>query len=75
MRPPGPREVEDEIAFQIEMTILELVAGGMSHENARLEAAHPFGDTGIVNAECQELTSSVPCSRSRSVVIGVPLKC
>ena len=55
MRPPVPREVEDEIAFHIEMTIRELVAGGMTHENAQAEAVRRFGDTGMVNAECQEL--------------------
>ena len=58
MRPTVAREVEDEIAFHIEMTVRELVAHGMSLENARAEATRRFGSVASVNAECQELGRS-----------------
>lgn len=52
------REVEEEIAFHIEMTTRELVTAGLSPENARAEAARRFGSVDVVNAACQQLGRS-----------------
>src|SRR5688500_502745 len=42
------RAVDDEIRFHFEMTVKELVAGGLSEPDARREAERRFGDVGIV---------------------------
>ena len=38
------REVDDELQFHFEMTLRELMAGGMSPDDARREARRRFGD-------------------------------
>ena len=42
------RAVDDEIRFHFEMTVKELIAGGLSEPDARREAERRFGDVGIV---------------------------
>src|SRR5688572_3362812 len=38
------RDLDDELRFHLEMTIEELVKGGMTPEQARREAVRRFGD-------------------------------
>src|SRR4029077_12873025 len=40
------RAVDDELRFHFEMTMKELVAAGLTPEEARREAARRFGDIG-----------------------------
>ena len=47
------REVVDELAFHLEMTIRDLMEQGMSEQQARTEAERRFGDAASVNAECR----------------------
>jgi predicted permease len=47
------KEVDSELAFHIEMTTRELVAGGMTEQQARAEAQRRFGDAASVSAECR----------------------
>ena len=42
------RAVDDELRFHFDMTVKELVAGGMSEADARREAERRFGDVGLV---------------------------
>ena len=44
------RDIDDEIEFHIEMLTRDLVAGGMSREEARAEALRRFGDVDAVRA-------------------------
>jgi predicted permease len=47
------REVDNELAFHIEMTTRELMARGMTRQAAEAEARRRFGDSASVNAECR----------------------
>ncbi|HEY4218997.1 MAG TPA: ABC transporter permease [Gemmatimonadaceae bacterium] len=46
-------EVDSELAFHIDMTVRDLVARGMSEQQARAEAQRRFGDATTVTAECR----------------------
>jgi predicted permease len=48
-------ELDDEVRFHIEMRIRELVAGGMSEDDARAEALRRFGDTDDLRDYCQSI--------------------
>jgi predicted permease len=48
-------EVDDELAFHVEMRVRQLVAGGMSPEAARAEAIRRFGDFDRVTRACREI--------------------
>ncbi len=63
LRPNPDADVEDEIAFHLEMRAKELAATGMSLDAARLEAQRRFGDMARVQAECRRMERA----RSRSV--------
>src|SRR4051812_14517805 len=47
------QEVENELAFHIDMTIHELMSTGMSEKQARTEAERRFGNHAGVDAECR----------------------
>jgi predicted permease len=47
------QEVDSELAFHIDMTVRDLVAHGMSEQQARIEAQRRFGDAAAVTAECR----------------------
>lgn len=49
------REVEDELAFHLEMRTRELIASGSSPSAAREEARRRFGDLDEVRKECSVL--------------------
>jgi putative ABC transport system permease protein len=46
-------EVDDELAFHVEMTTRELVTSGMSEAQARAEALERFGDAASVGDQCR----------------------
>ena len=46
-------EVENELAFHLEMSTRELMDRGMTRSNAQLEAVRRFGDNASINAECR----------------------
>ena len=51
-RAPVEREVDDELAFHLEMRARELIAGGMNPAAAREEARRRFGELDGVRKEC-----------------------
>jgi predicted permease len=53
--PDVPADVEDELAFHLEMRTRALVARGMEPEAARAEAVRRFGDLHRVRRECEEI--------------------
>src|ERR1051326_304930 len=65
-RPRIEAEVDDELAFHVDMTMQMLVAKGMSTANARAEAVRRFGDIAVVAAECQRFGRQRDRSRSRA---------
>ena len=46
------REIDDELAFHIDMRTTRLIAAGMSPEDARQEAIRQFGDLQSVREDC-----------------------
>lgn len=50
-----PREVDDELAFHIEMRTRRLIEEGLSPEAARAEALRQFGDVRAVRDDCVTL--------------------
>lgn len=52
-RAPVEQEVDDELAFHLEMTTRELMEQGMTRSQARTEAERRFGDAAVVNEECR----------------------
>lgn len=49
------RELDDELAFHIEMRARQLVAAGMDPDEARRDALRQFGDVAGVRAQCLTL--------------------
>ena len=58
-------EVNAELRFHIEGRIAELVARGMSHEDAEAEARHRFGDYARIETEVEDIDAGM--ARRRSV--------
>lgn len=54
VRPNVPADVDEELAFHIDMRVERNVALGMSPEDARRDAQERFGDTGAVRARLVE---------------------
>ena len=54
-RVPVDQEVDEEIAFHLEMRTRELVAQGMDPESARQVAARRLGDLGSLKQACLDL--------------------
>jgi predicted permease len=62
LRPNPDGDVEDEIAFHLEMRAKEIAATGIPLDEARREAQRRFGDMARVQAECRRMERA----RSRS---------
>jgi putative ABC transport system permease protein len=62
LRPNPDADVEDEIAFHLEMRAKEIAATGVPLDEARHEARRRFGDMARVQAECRRMERA----RSRS---------
>jgi putative ABC transport system permease protein len=54
-RPPVRQEVDEELSFHVEMRVRELVASGLTVEEARAQAVQRFGDIEEVRAACRSL--------------------
>lgn len=54
---PIDREIEDEIAFHFEATVAELLARGLTPDEARREAARRFGDLSQVRRDLHHIDS------------------
>jgi predicted permease len=54
-RPPVAEEVRDEFGFHLEMRVRDLIAAGLSPEEARAEAIRRFGNLQHTTATCQAL--------------------
>ena len=64
------RDVDDELAFHLEMRAQRLVAGGMPPEAARREALRQFGDIGVVRDDCVIMDEQRERAISRADVFG-----
>lgn len=64
-RVPVQQEVDEELAFHLEMRTRELVAGGLSPEEARRQAAARLGDLTALTRACVDL------GRKRDRELGV----
>src|ERR1051325_1600145 len=64
-KPDAKRDVDDEVAFHLEMKIRELMEKGMSEEEARREASKSFGDVQAIRAELREERASRNEERAR----------
>jgi putative ABC transport system permease protein len=53
-RPDAPRDVSDEIRFHLDMRAQELMAQGLSKDDAWREARRQFGDVAAIEAECRD---------------------
>jgi predicted permease len=58
LRPPAEREVEDELAFHLEMRARELQEQGMDPKAARLAAERRFHDLAATRRECRRIAES-----------------
>src|SRR5688572_13507857 len=50
-KPDPKRDVDDEVAFHLEMRARELIEQGMSPDEARQQAALAFGDVGSIRSD------------------------
>jgi putative ABC transport system permease protein len=57
------RDVDTELSFHLEGRVEELVAGGMSREEAEREAQRRFGNRGLVEAEMEQIDFSAQRQR------------
>ncbi|MGE0439956.1 MAG: ADOP family duplicated permease [Gemmatimonadales bacterium] len=65
-RPPVDREVDDELAFHVEMRTRDLIAAGMPPDQARAEALRKLGDLGAMKARLNRLGEERDRTRRRS---------
>jgi predicted permease len=65
-RPSVNEEVEEELSFHVAMRMRELIAGGMSPQEAREEAQRRFGDLPEVEAQLRRLGTQRDREQSRS---------
>jgi predicted permease len=64
------REVDDELAFHLEMRTQRLIAAGMSAEAARREALRQFGDVSTVRDDCVTMDTQRERAMRRSFFTG-----
>jgi predicted permease len=57
MKPPIDQEVRDELSFHLEMRIRDLIAEGLSPDEARAEAQRRFGNIQRTTATCRVLAT------------------
>jgi predicted permease len=62
------REVDDELAFHLDMRVQRLVAAGMSPEAARSEALRQFGNVDDVRQDCMRMDEQRERAMSRANV-------
>ena len=64
------REVDDELAFHIEMRVQRLIAAGWSVDAARAEALRQFGDVANVRDDCVTMDQQRERAMSRANLFG-----
>src|SRR5947209_14913371 len=64
------REVDDELAFHLEMRTQRLIAAGWSVEAARQEAVRQFGNVDIVREDCVMMDQQRERATHRANVVG-----
>jgi predicted permease len=64
-RPDARRDVDDEIRFHLDMRAQELIAQGVSREQAWIEARRQFGDVAAIEAECRVVRADRARERGR----------
>jgi len=69
-RRPVEEEVENELAFHLEIVQRDLIARGMTPDAARAEALRRFGDIPSVRAACERLGRQREQQRSRAELLG-----
>src|SRR6185503_7618326 len=60
------REVDDELAFHLDMRVQRLVAAGWSYDDARHEALRQFGNVDAVRSSCMTLDEQRERARQRT---------
>jgi hypothetical protein len=65
------RDIDDELAFHLDMRVRELVDAGLSEAEARRAAEARFGDVGSVKSTCRR--SSRNCNACSWPNISAPL--
>ncbi|MDB4874862.1 MAG: permease [Gemmatimonadetes bacterium] len=64
------REVDDELAFHLEMRTQRLIAAGMTPDAAKLEALRQFGDVDTVRQDCVTMDNERERKMSRANTLG-----
>ena len=64
------REVDDELAFHLEMRMQRLIASGMTPDAARQEALRQFGNVKSVREDCVIMDEQRERAMSRANMIG-----
>lgn len=64
------REIDDELAFHLEMRTQRLIASGLSLDAARREALRQFGDVGTVREDCVVMDHQRERAMRRSFFTG-----
>lgn len=64
-RPDAKRDVDDEVAFHLEMRTREFIEQGMSPDEARRKAAASFGDVQAIRSDLREERASRNEERER----------
>ncbi|HEX6059009.1 MAG TPA: ABC transporter permease [Gemmatimonadaceae bacterium] len=67
-------DVDDELAFHIEMRTRDNVAAGMTPDEARAEALGRFGDVGGIAGECRTIDDRVQRRRRRVELVDTVLQ-
>src|SRR4029079_10737158 len=64
------REVDDELAFHLEMRTQRLMAAGLSADAARQEALRQFGNVDVVRDDCVIMDQQRERAMHRANVVG-----
>jgi hypothetical protein len=64
------REVDDELAFHLEMRTQRLIAAGWSADAARQEAVRQFGNVDVVREDCVIMDQQRERATHRAHVVG-----
>ncbi|HYC52845.1 MAG TPA: ABC transporter permease, partial [Gemmatimonadaceae bacterium] len=67
--PQGVADLDDELAFHVEMRMQEYLARGMSEDDARRAAHHRLGDLAAARAACVAVTHRTQRRMTRTQII------
>ncbi|MEP6690598.1 MAG: permease prefix domain 1-containing protein [Gemmatimonadaceae bacterium] len=66
-------DVDDELAFHLDMRAAELVGGGLSDDAARAEVARRFGDVEVTRSYCASIDRAGETRRRRGATAVDPI--